>query len=491
VNSRAPATRLLLAGAAVFLVALGGYLFYALTHSAIYTQDPVDLKVYVDGGRIARHISPYNPHKTYPLYDWGGYSSLNLKFTYTPFAAVAFALASFVPGKINPHTGLPFIVPDLSVAVNIVLFVLALWFTFGGLGYRDRRVRAGATLLVAGLTLWMQPVLRTMYLGQVNLLLMALILWDLCQPKGRWWKGIGTGVAAGIKLIPLVFVPYLLLARRFREAAGVIIGFVATIGIGFLVLPKDSVKWWIDGLVIQGSGKRAGFPAWEGNQSLQGIIDRLSGSIAAGNHAWLVSAAVVLILGVSAAAVLDRAGYRVPAILTASLTGLLVSPISWDHHWVWVAPAVAVFGHYAVRFWRAGRAGQAGQAGRAVPAARAKAMGCFFAAAVLLAMFAAWPAAWFEKARYLGSFSLGLLWMQPDTDPSRYLKDGDQPWFYEYHWHGFQLLWGNAYVLTGMAMFVLMLVISLRTWASHRGQPVTVSSEEAACVPAPHSAPTT
>jgi hypothetical protein len=482
VNSRVPAARLLLAGAAVFVVALGGYLFYALSHSAIYTQDPVDLQVYVDGGRIARHISPlgdphYHPqHSSYPLYGWRGYSSLELKFTYTPFAAVAFVLATLVPWKLAP---------DLSVAANIVLFVLALWFTFGGLGYRDRRVRAGATLLVAGLTLWMQPVLRTMYLGQVNLLLMALILWDLCQPRGRWWKGIGTGVAAGIKLIPLVFVPYLLLARRFREAVGVIIGFVATVGIGFLVLPKDSVKWWIDGLIVQGSGKRAGFPGWEGNQSLQGIIDRLSGSIAAGNHIWLVSAGIVLVLGVTAAAVLDRAGYLLPAILTASLTGLLVSPISWDHHWVWVGPAVAVFGHYAVRFWQAGRAGQAGQA------VRAKALGCVAGAVVLLAMFAAWPAAWFEKARYLGSFSLGLLWMQPDTDPSRYLKDGDQPWFYEYHWHGFQLLWGNAYILTGMAMFVLMLVISLRTWASHRGQPVTVSSEEAACVPAPHSAPTT
>jgi alpha-1,2-mannosyltransferase len=486
VNLRVPASRLLLAGVAVFLVALGGYLFYALSHSAIYTQDPVDLRVYVDGGRIARHLSPYDPHSSYPLYGWGGYSSLHLEFTYTPFAAVAFVLASFVPWKLAP---------DLSVAANIVLFVLALWFTFGGLGYRDRRVRAGATLLVAGLTLWMQPVLRTMYLGQVNLFLMALILWDLCQPKGRWWKGIGTGVAAGIKLIPLVFVPYLLLARRFREAVGVIIGFVATIAIGFVVLPKDSVKWWIDGLVVQGSGTRAGFPAWEGNQSLQGIITRLSGSLTAGNHIWLVSAALVLILGVTAAAVLDRAGYPLPAILTASLTGLLASPISWDHHWVWVGPAVAVFGHYAVRFWQsagqAGQAGQAGLAGSAGQAARAKALGCLFAAAVLLAMFAAWPAAWFEKARYLGSFSLGLLWMQPDTDPSQYLKHHDQPWFYEYHWHGFQLLWGNAYILTGMAMFVLVLVISLRTWASRRGQPVTVSSEEAACVPAPHSAPTT
>ena len=65
-------------------------------------------------------------------------------------------------------------------------------------------------------------MLRTIYLGQVNLVLLALILWDLSQPdtgKSRWWKGFGTGIAAGIKLTPLIFIPYLLVARKFRQAA--------------------------------------------------------------------------------------------------------------------------------------------------------------------------------------------------------------------------------------------------------------------------------
>lgn len=463
---RISTNRLLFAGIAAFTLAAGVWLFYALTHSAIYTQDPVDLQVYVDGGRIARHASPYDGHLTYPLYGWGGYSALALKFTYTPFAAVAFVLASFVPWKYAP---------DLSVGLNVVLLVTALWFTIGGLGYRDRRVRAGATLLVAGLTLWMQPVLRTMYLGQVNLFLMALILWDLTQPRGRWWKGIGTGVAAGIKLTPLVFTPYLLLARRYREAIGTIIGFVATALIGFIVLPRDSVKWWFDGALFSDSS-RTGFAGWGGEQSLHGLITRLSGSIAGGDHIWLVSAALAVILGCVGAAVLDRAGHQLPAILLVALAGLLASPISWDHHWVWVAPAVAVLGHYAIRFWAA---------------ARARAYGCLTGAGVLLLAFFAWPAAWFEKARYLGNDSLGLIWMQPDTNPQDYLTRGDQPWYYEYHWHGFQILWGNTYVLVGMVAFVAMLLISLRIWTSQRGQPASVSSEEASCVPAPHSAQTT
>jgi alpha-1,2-mannosyltransferase len=466
VYPRVSTNRLLIAGIAAFTLALGLWLFYALTHSAIYTQDPVDLKVYVDGGRIARHaVPPYNPNSPNPLYDWGGYSSLNLKFTYTPFAAVAFVLASFVPWKYAP---------DLSVAVNVLLLVAALWFTFGGLGYRDRRVRAGAALLVAGLTLWMQPVLRTMYLGQINLALMALILWDLNQPKGRWWKGVGTGVAAGIKLIPIVFVPYLLLARRFREAAGTIAGFVATIAIGFAVLPKDSTKWWFDGLFVQGS--RAGFLGWAGNQSLRGLLTRLAGSVAGGNLPWLAAAAIVVVLGVTGAAVLDREGHRLPAILLTSLTGLLASPISWDHHWVWVAPGVAVFGHYAIRFW---------------PEAKAKAYWCLASAAALLVIFAAWPTRWFEKAQNLGHDSLGLIWLPSNTSVPYYVAHGDQSWYPEYHWTGLKLLVGNAYVLTGMAVFVVMLVISARAWSGLRGRVETASSEEAACAPAPHSAPTT
>src|ERR1700760_1724571 len=113
-----------------------------------------------------------------------------------------------------------------SVVGNMAALVAALWFTFGSLGYRDRRIRLGATLLAAGVTFWLQPVVRTIYLGQVNLVLMAMIMWDLTQPdvradgRRRWWKGALTGVAAGVKLVPLIFVPYLILTRRFREAAG-------------------------------------------------------------------------------------------------------------------------------------------------------------------------------------------------------------------------------------------------------------------------------
>jgi alpha-1,2-mannosyltransferase len=167
--------RLLLIGGAAFAVALGCYVIYTVIHPKSFTMDPVDLAVYRSGGLIVRHVRPlYDPRLAAPLYDWVGYGKLHLPFTYTPFAAIAFALISFVPWWLSQQ---------LSVAVDIIALLAALWFTLGGLGYRnDKKLKLGATLLGAAAVYWTEPVLRTMYLGQVNLVLMALIIWDLCQP---------------------------------------------------------------------------------------------------------------------------------------------------------------------------------------------------------------------------------------------------------------------------------------------------------------------
>ena len=462
----APGTRLVKAGAIAFLAVVVSWVIYAVVSGKNGATDPVDLTVYRDGGLIVRHVHPYyNPHATHPLYDWRGYSSLALKFTYTPFAAIAFALISFVPWT-------PLWV--LSIIVNIAALLAALWFTFGALGYTDRRVRLGATLVAAALTFWLQPVVRTIYLGQINLILMAAIIWDMCQPReGRWWKGALTGVAAGIKLVPLIFVPYLLVTKKFREAAMTVAGFLATVLVGFVILPNDSSKWWLHGMFIS-DGSRAGFMGWAGNQSLRALITRLSGSVTAGQTPWIAAAVVALVLGMTAAALLERAGYHVPAILATALTGLLVSPISWDHHWVWVAPAVAVTGHYAIRCWKTARS--------SADRWRARWLGAL--AVGMIVVYASWPDALWERARNLGKFSLGFLWAQKNTNPILFSKYGDQPWFVEYHWHGFQLLWGNAYILGGMALLAILLGIAFQLRAATRAAPSAEQPSRPASVPA-------
>jgi alpha-1,2-mannosyltransferase len=432
---------LLLVGGVAFAVVLGGYVIYTVIHPKSYTMDPVDLAVYRAGGLIVRHIRPdYNPHLAAPLYDWVGYGKLHLPFTYTPFAAVAFALISLVPWELSLK---------LSVAVDLIALLAALWFTLGGLGYRVGKVRLGATLLGAAAVLWTEPVLRVIYLGQVNLVLMALIIWDLTQPdteKSRWWKGFGTGVAAGIKLVPLIFIPYLLVARKFRQAAMACAGFAFTVLLGFAVLPADSGKWWFSGLFAQGG--RTGFIGWAGNQSLEGLSVRLIGSVHGAAPVWLAAALLVGLAGVVAAGLLDRKGHAMLGLLTAALTGLLVSPISWDHHWVWVAPAVVVAGHYAAQAWRRG--------------ARRMATTCGIGAVAIAAWFGAWPTSLFHvKPPNLGNDSLGLVWIPKNTQPYYYEWYGDQRWFAEYHWHGLALITGNAYILAGLAMFAVLLAASL------------------------------
>ena len=109
-------------------MALGLYVIYTVIHPKSFTMDPVDLAVYRSGGLIVRHVRPlYDPRLAAPLYDWVGYGKLHLPFTYTPFAAIAFAAISFVPWWLSQQ---------LSVAVDILALLTALWLTLGGLGYR-------------------------------------------------------------------------------------------------------------------------------------------------------------------------------------------------------------------------------------------------------------------------------------------------------------------------------------------------------------------
>jgi len=327
----------------------------------------------------------------------------------------------------------------ISVGVNLAALLMTVWMTLGSLGLRRGLARLGATLLMAAPLLWTEPVQRTLYLGQIEIVLMTLIIWDQVQPDRRWWKGAGIGIGAGIDLIPLIFIPYLVLTRRFRQAAVATGTFAATILIGFAVLPADSRKYWLTGLFAH--GQRTGFVGWEGNQSLPALITRLTGNVARAEPTWLVVDAAVLIAGVACAAMIDRAGHRMVGLLTCALTGLLCSPISWDHHWVWVVPGVVTAAFYAVR------------------ATGARRWGLAVLATGLALVFGAWPGSLWHMPANTGGYFEGLIWWPPLTNPETYLRIGERSWYAEYHWHGLQLIVGNLYVLTGMALFAGLLVV--------------------------------
>jgi alpha-1,2-mannosyltransferase len=312
------------------------------------------------------------------------------------------------------------------------------WIALRELGWRSLPARAGATLLVTGLAFWTEPVQRALYLGQVELVMMAVIVWDMCQPDRRRWKGAALGVTAGVKLVPLLFIAYLLVTRRFRQAFVACAAFGATVVIGFAALPRPSVTWWLKLNFLEAG--RTGFVGDQQNQSLRGIVTRVAGSVAAGQLPWLAVAIVVALAGLAAAVVLCNSGRPYgpfAGLLTCSLTALLVSPISWDHHWVWIAPAVALFLSLGVGASRAARAGWLGLAG------------------LVLAIFGAWPDFWRPTASLLQG---GLI----NYAPAAVFAHGDNPAYPEYHWNGLQSLAGNLYLLGGFALFVVALVAAAR-----------------------------
>jgi alpha-1,2-mannosyltransferase len=410
---------LMRAGEGIAAVAALAYLAAIACHPMAAMLKGFDLQVYLRGARQALH-SPLD------LYTWTYNAHLGIQFTYPPFAALLFAA-----GLALPFTALT----GLVAAVSVLALGATVAVSFRELGWRGIP-RLGATLLVAGLALWTEPVQRALFLGQVELVLMALVTWDLCQPDGRRWKGAATGLAAGIKLVPLLFIAYLLLTRRFRQAAVAAVTFAMSAAAGFIAFPAASVTWWLDGDFLRAG--RTGFVGGQQNQSLRGLLARLAGSVHASQAPWLVLAVLVALTGLAAAAALHRRGLTFAGLMTCALTALLVSPVSWDHHWVWIAPGLAL-------------AVDAGR--RARPAAARAAW--YALAAVIWVTFAAWPHFWSGTA---GLLQGGLIGYAPATAWAY----GDNPAYAEYHWRGLQLLTGNLELLAGLGAFALLLAVAFR-----------------------------
>ena len=279
------ATALLLIGAAAFAAALAGFGLHAADPSFLARM--FDLDIYRDGGLIVRHVYHFRSGQPVPLYDWVSPRGGN-PFTYPPFAAGIFALISFLTPVVL-HWGM--------TALSLGALIAAIWLTLDSAGLPNGPVRAGTALLVGAVALWTQPVQSNLGLGQINLLLMAAIIWDLRRTgdeDARWWIGAATGIAAGIALTPLIFIPYLLMTRRFRQATVAAGAFAATVGIGFAVMPGLSATYWGGGLLDRVNGTpRANAPfffasAW--NQSLRGVLSRLTLHTQDAATPWLLAA---------------------------------------------------------------------------------------------------------------------------------------------------------------------------------------------------------
>ena len=247
-----------------------------------------------------------------------------LPFTYPPFALLVFVPLALVPSNVAA------LMMFCASAVALVLVVR--WcqdYATDG--------RAGSwwvtAALVAAASVSVEPVRITLGLGQVNLLLLALVLG--VDARASRWAGAGAGIATAVKVSPGLLIVAQGVRGDTRALGRGLLAFLAATGVSALVAPAATWNYFTS---LLWDSTRPGGLGYLQNQSLRGLVARHFPDHA--STLWLVGALLVLALG---GWVVRR--HRCDpfyALSAAAITGLLVSPISWSHHWVWVLPCVAV-----------------------------------------------------------------------------------------------------------------------------------------------------
>lgn len=280
----------------------------------------VDLHVYVDGSESLRGGSLYSFTYSEVTPDFP------LPFTYPPFAALIFFPLHFLP---FPVVGVGWQLLTILALYALVRMSLSLVL---GDAARGPHWRAVAVLWTT-VGVWLEPVRTTLDYGQINVFL-ALIVMTAIR-SARWWlSGLLVGAAAGIKLTPAITGLYFLMQRRWKAAAFSGVAFAGTVGVSYLLIGAEARVYFAD---LLGDADRIGPVGSVWNQSLRGALSRLLGYDVETGAVWLVAVAltgVLAFLAWRAIASDDRLG----TLVIVELLGLLVSPISWSHHWVWVIP---------------------------------------------------------------------------------------------------------------------------------------------------------
>ncbi|GAA1428950.1 glycosyltransferase 87 family protein [Microlunatus lacustris] len=256
----------------------------------------------------------------------------------------------------TPFWNLYFIYPPIAAVLMVPLafgpyvFWQVVW-TLALVGaqqsvLRRCRVRRGWVLGLLGVAvvLAVEPIRTTLGYGQVNTLLMALVVADLLPDRPgerrRLPQGTLIGLAAAIKLTPMLFVVFAFLAGRRRVAVTGFVSFVVFTGIGAVLLFSETLEFFLG---LSGGDTRTASPLYSGNQSLLGVFFRLGDTSRTTTLLGLAVAGTVALLGTLVAAHWWRRGEQVFAVALVGLCTCLASPLSWTHHYVWILPmAVAV-----------------------------------------------------------------------------------------------------------------------------------------------------
>ena len=295
-------------------VAGGVCVVVAMVLPFVWGHTGADLKVYRLGGSAILD----DPSTLYTA----RLGDISMPFTYPLFGGLVMVPVSLLPWPIAYAA---------SIAASLVALVAIWWLSL-------RKLLGGphpAVLVAAAAgSLLIEPVQETLSYGQINVILCAIILYDVLDAKHRG-RGIWLGIAAGIKLTPLVFFGLLLVTKQWRALLHACTAFAATVAIGFLLAPRTALDYWTD---MVSDTSRIGGLAYSGNQSWNGFLIRVTGDLAGGGRVWQIVVLITVVAGLYLTRLLWRRGEQLAAVCVCALIGLLCSPVSWSHHWVWAVP---------------------------------------------------------------------------------------------------------------------------------------------------------
>lgn len=269
------------------------------------------------------------------LYDYAYASPLRpegFPFTYPPFAAIVLAPLMALPNLIADHL---WTIANFVLVVAMTAFVIlraprdsSTWL--GELPSVARRVGLVAAGTIA--MLLTQPFIHNVALGQVSLVIAALVLFDVGGLVPRRFQGVLVGLAGAIKLTPLVVIPYFLVTRQWRQALVASATFAVATALAFAVNPGGSVTYWGTKLL---DTSRVGDPAAMQNKSILGLLDRWDIAGSGQRVLWIAVAVAILVIALVQSRRQFANGRLVGAALIMGCASVAVSPISWPHHQSW------------------------------------------------------------------------------------------------------------------------------------------------------------
>jgi len=310
-----PAVRIMWTVAAIAAAAQCWGAFARAPHDRL-----ADLHVYVGSVSLLREGGS--------LYDFAA-EPTGAPFTYPPFAGLL-----FLPLTLVSEPALRVVWTTATVAVVALIAVLVSRAADPYPVPAGLATAAGAVVLFAS-----APVSSNLRFGQVSVFLVLLVLVDCLRLVPERFAGIATGLAGAVKLIPLIFIPYLWFTGRRRAALTAAATFGGSVLLAWLVLPGESARFWLTEIW---DVDRVGNISTGGNQSLNGMLLRLAVPDAARTAlvgvVGLAVAAWALVRAVRA----DRAGAPLAGAVAVGAASLVVSPVSWTHHQTWLILAAWV-----------------------------------------------------------------------------------------------------------------------------------------------------